>query len=136
MNQHAAIRTTRRIIAYELVGFGLVMLLLWADELLDIPHYLFGARATPINWIESIFETALILILCILIVLVSWRFLKRIRYLEGLLPVCSFCKRIRVGTEWIPIEKYISDHSEAVFSHGLCPECYEEHYGDYLRTND
>ncbi len=122
----------RRIIVYELVGFGLVMFTLWADEIFDIPHNLFGAEATPINWVESVFETALVFVLCIFIVLLSLRFLRRIKYLEGFLPVCSFCKRIRVGTDWIPIEKYIEDHSEAEFSHGLCPECVKKHYGDFL----
>ena len=54
---------------------------------------------------------------------------QRIKNLEGLLPVCCFCKKIRTDKgNWEQIEKYISDHSEAQFSHGLCPECAELHY--------
>lgn len=62
---------------------------------------------------------------------------RRLRILEGLLPICSYCKRIRGDSdEWQQIERYISTHSEAVFSHGVCPTCAKEHYGDLLASND
>lgn len=61
---------------------------------------------------------------------------KQIRMLEGLLTVCSCCKRIQNEKEqWEPMEKYISEHSEADFSHGLCPECLEKYYGKYFNDN-
>lgn len=53
--------------------------------------------------------------------------LARVRQLEGILPICSYCKKIRDDKEnWRQMEEYISEHSEANFSHGLCPECYEK----------
>jgi hypothetical protein len=53
-----------------------------------------------------------------------------IRQLHGILPICSYCKRIRdEADEWHAIEKYISDQSEARFSHGICPTCLEKYYG-------
>lgn len=56
-----------------------------------------------------------------------------VRILEGLLPICSFCKRIRDPEgRWERMEKYISERSGAEFTHGLCPECREEHYGALL----
>jgi DNA-binding response OmpR family regulator len=49
-----------------------------------------------------------------------------VRKLEGLLPICSYCKRIRGKNEkWQQIESYIAQRSDAEFSHGICPECYE-----------
>ena len=49
--------------------------------------------------------------------------------LEGLLPICSFCKSIRnEGGRWERLEAYISARSCADFSHGLCPDCVETHY--------
>jgi hypothetical protein len=49
---------------------------------------------------------------------------RHIRTLEGLLPICSHCKKIRDdGEEWQPLEKYLTEHSDAKFTHGLCPEC-------------
>ncbi len=51
------------------------------------------------------------------------------RTLSGLLPICSHCKKIRDSEgEWQPLESYIAGHSEADFSHGLCPECLEKYY--------
>jgi sigma-B regulation protein RsbU (phosphoserine phosphatase) len=49
-----------------------------------------------------------------------------VRKLEGLLPICSYCKKIRSPNDtWQQIESYIAQRSEAEFSHGICPECYE-----------
>ncbi len=53
--------------------------------------------------------------------------LGRIKKLEGLLSICMTCKKIRTKNKtWDRIEKYISDHSDAIFSHGICPECLEK----------
>lgn len=53
--------------------------------------------------------------------------LHQVKKLRGLLPICMYCKRIRNDKDyWQQVETYISDHSEAEFSHGICPECYEK----------
>jgi sigma-B regulation protein RsbU (phosphoserine phosphatase) len=53
--------------------------------------------------------------------------LARVKQLQGLLPICSYCKKIRDDRNyWRQVEAYISEHSEAVFSHGICPECFEK----------
>jgi len=53
--------------------------------------------------------------------------LTQMKQLRGLLPICMYCKRIRNGKDyWQQVEAYIRDHSEAEFSHGICPECYEK----------
>jgi CheY-like chemotaxis protein len=57
------------------------------------------------------------------------RTLARVRTLEGLLPICSFCKRIRDGQgRWHEISQYISEHSRADFTHGICPDCLQKYY--------
>lgn len=57
--------------------------------------------------------------------------LKKVKKLSGLLPICSQCKKIRDDKGyWKQIEEYISDHSEAEFSHGICQECARELYPD------
>lgn len=49
-----------------------------------------------------------------------------VRKLEGLLPICSYCKKIRGPNDtWQQIESYVAQRSDAEFSHGICPECYE-----------
>lgn len=57
--------------------------------------------------------------------------LAEIKTLSGLFPICSHCKNIRDDSGyWNQIEEYIHDHSEAQFSHGICPECAQKHYPD------
>jgi len=58
---------------------------------------------------------------------------ERIRVLSGLIPICGHCKKIRDDSGfWSQLEVYLSEHSEASFSHSICPSCMEEHYGALL----
>jgi hypothetical protein len=60
---------------------------------------------------------------------------RELKVLQGLLPICMFCKRIRDEHQsWQKLETYISAHSEAAFSHGLCPECAQQHYAVLLEN--
>jgi len=52
--------------------------------------------------------------------------LSKVKQLQGLIPICSYCKKIRDDRNyWQQVEEYITRHSEAKFSHGVCPECYK-----------
>lgn len=52
-----------------------------------------------------------------------------IRILEGLIPICSYCKNIRNDEGfWQKVDEFIHDHTHARFSHGICPECAEKHF--------
>lgn len=52
-----------------------------------------------------------------------------VKLLEGLLPICASCKKIRdEKNEWQPLEAYITKHSEASFTHGVCPDCAKKLY--------
>ena len=51
--------------------------------------------------------------------------LANVKQLRGLLPMCAYCKKIRVDDQyWQQLEGYLSDHSDAEFSHGICPQCF------------
>ena len=55
-----------------------------------------------------------------------------IKTLRGILPICSFCKKIRDDKGyWNQIETYLSEHSDADLSHGICPDCLKKHYPNY-----
>lgn len=55
---------------------------------------------------------------------------QEVEVLEGLLPICAHCKRIRDENDtWQRLERYISQRSAATFTHGICPECSARHYG-------
>ncbi len=60
--------------------------------------------------------------------------LAQVKQLKGLLPICMFCKKIRNDENyWQQIEDYVARHSEADFSHGICPECMEKQYPEYVK---
>ena len=61
-----------------------------------------------------------------------------IKKLEGVLPICSYCKRIRQQSgqpqdqqNWIKLEDYLSSRTNAQFTHSICPECLEKYYPEY-----
>jgi phosphoserine phosphatase RsbU/P len=50
----------------------------------------------------------------------------KIKQLHGLLPICSYCKKVHTDTNyWQQVEHYVAQHSEVQFSHGICPSCYD-----------
>lgn len=54
---------------------------------------------------------------------------RHVETLEGLLRICSFCKKIRTEAgAWEPLERFVSGRSKAQFSHGMCPSCQQTHY--------
>ena len=63
--------------------------------------------------------------------------LDHIKTLQGILPICSFCKKIRDDRGyWSQVEEYISKHSRAAFSHGICPDCMKQHYAEFADDCD
>ena len=61
------------------------------------------------------------------------RALKEVKTLRGIVPICSFCKKIRNDKGyWDQVEVYVKEHTEADFSHGICPACMKQHYPDLM----
>lgn len=58
-------------------------------------------------------------------------YIKEIKTLRGIVPICSACKNIRDDKGfWHAVEAYVSERTEAQFSHGVCPDCYDTLYGN------
>jgi len=58
----------------------------------------------------------------------------KVHQLEGLLPICSYCKRIRDDNDqWQAVDRFVNQRSEVAFSHGVCPDCYHEHIEPQLQ---
>jgi PAS domain S-box-containing protein len=63
--------------------------------------------------------------------------LTKVKTLRGLIPICSSCKKIRDDKGfWKQVEVYVGEHSDAEFSHGLCPDCMKRLYPDYVEESD
>lgn len=129
-----SMKLPRCILACEMTGFVIVIIFLWVDELFDLPHRILGAPSTFANIRESIFETAIILVLAAAVIFITDRLLKRI--VSGILPICSFCKYIRMDDRWVPLDSFLRDHSHVDFSHGVCPLCAAENYGEFSNVKD
>jgi CheY-like chemotaxis protein len=63
--------------------------------------------------------------------------LSNVKQLQGLLPICSYCKRIRDDKNyWRQVESYIGEHTDAQFSHSYCPDCFDQHVKPQLDDLD
>lgn len=112
-------------------SYAVVIILLWSDELFDLPYLLGLTAKTPINLYESLFESIAVIIVWIISTSLCRRLLQRINVLEGILPICSACKKIRNSSQnWQEIESYVCDKTEVEFSHSLCPDCLKKLYPD------
>jgi len=61
----------------------------------------------------------------------------RVKHLEGIIPICMYCKKIRDDkASWQQMEQYISEHSEALFSHSICPECHKKVKADLAKLKE
>lgn len=125
---------SRKVILYEVFAFTVIILLIWFDEFLDIPYHFLGGTETPINWRESLFESIAILLLGALVVHITRDLFQKMKYIEGILPVCASCKKIRDDKKcWHQIEEYIRERSAVDFSHGICPDCARKLYPELFQ---
>jgi len=63
--------------------------------------------------------------------------LKKVNTLKGLIPICAACKKIRDDRGyWNSVETYLAQHSDAAFTHGICPDCMRKLYPDYVRKKE
>jgi hypothetical protein len=98
-------------------------------------------RAWTEPFLDAVFVINLVIRLIVFVglaLLVNYvaSLVQEIKVLKGILPICSNCKKIRMqdGT-WSEMEEYISQHSEAEFSHGLCQQCAERMYPRYFQED-
>jgi hypothetical protein len=115
-------RLPRQLIVLQLLGFAIVLAMLWADELLDLPHILFHATATPRRLSEAVFESTVVAVLGLVTTSFTMRLTRRIVALESFVVLCGWCRRIRDEGRWLTLEAFLTAH-QANASHGLCPEC-------------
>jgi hypothetical protein len=129
-------KTLKHIIISQLIILFFFLAMTISNEALDLPHYVFGDSPTSFQQRigEVVIELVVISVIMIAEIFLIKRFYQRIRVLEGFLPICANCKQIRNDDRWEQIEKYISDHSLAQFSHSICPDCMKKLYPELVDT--
>jgi hypothetical protein len=111
----------------------LFLCLTLGNEILDVPHLVFHDAPTSFSQRtgEIIIELSIFFVVMTTQIVLFRKLVKRIRLLEGFIPICAKCKKIRnKEDQWEQIENYIAQHSLAMFSHSLCPDCARELYPD------
>jgi len=126
-------KTLRLVVVLQLTILFLFLAMTICNEILDLPHYFLGDKPTSFDQRtgEVIIELAILTIIMIIEIVLIKKLYHRIRILEGFLPICANCKKIRHEKSWDQIEKYISDHSLAQFSHSICPDCMKKLYPEF-----
>jgi hypothetical protein len=109
---------------WQLMAFAMLILLIWLNEIMDLAALWFGtAPGNPDIFRGSVLTIAAIVVA---IVAVGHAYVQQKQIIRGLLTFCSQCHKIRVDEKvWERVDDYITEHSLALISHGLCPHCYE-----------
>lgn len=104
-------------------GFFSLILVIWVKEILDFPSLFYDIPPAPPDWLGASLLSAATLIIGFIVV--ANTFLQQSRILHGFIRVCSYCKKVHVGeASWEQMETFISDHTMAEFTHGMCPSCF------------
>lgn len=111
------------ILAFELLGFGAIIAILWLDEYVDIPFHYFGALKTPPRPAEFWFESISVLLLATIVIVATLWVFGRLRFLEAFIRVCAWCRKVEVEGEWLTFEQYMKRQHDVKSTHGICPHC-------------
>ena len=123
------------IVFGELAGFLFAILVVWMDEVADIPHFLFHAPKVPARFEEAFWESAFILIVCCAVIAVTLWMLRRITHLESYIEMCAWCRKIKVDKRWVSFESYLSEKDKLTTTHGLCESCAEKQLAEIERRD-
>ncbi len=111
------------IAVWQTLAFSILVLLVWANEVIDFGHLLIDLPKRDFSWMRASLATGGVLLAAV--IAVGNTYLQQQQIVRGLLTICSYCKKIRVDTEvWQRVETYISKRSSIEFSHGMCPDCF------------
>jgi hypothetical protein len=113
----------RVILAIEVVGFSILLAILWLDEYVDVPFRFLGALKTPLRPQEFWFEAIAVLLVAAAVIAATLWVFRRLRMLEGFIQVCAWCRKVHVGEEWMSFEQYLKRELDVQSTHGICPEC-------------
>lgn len=126
-----------RVLWYECFGFGLILLISWVNKVVDLPHLIVGGEAHVFQWRDSFMETMLILLIWAFVLSLTKRLVDRLHYLEGLLRICAWCRKVGHGERWMRLEEYFAEGFQIGTTHGVCPDCLkkmEEDTRQYYRS--
>lgn len=108
---------------WQAIGFFMLVCVVWVNEVLDLPNLIYQQPTSSVDW----FGAGIVSVGIALIgfITVAHTYVLQNRILEGIIIVCSYCNRVKIGeTNWEQLERFLATKTLARFSHGICPECY------------
>ncbi len=111
------------VLWYECIGFGLIMVLSWLDELVSLQQWAFGGAPHVRDLRGSVLETAAIVAIWAIVFLLTRRLLSHLHYLETFVKVCAWCRKVGQEGRWVKVEDYFAEGFHVEATHGICPEC-------------
>ena len=118
-------KRTQRILWYETAGFLFLITLSWLNELVSLPHLIFGSgEHSSVH--EAMIETLVLLAVWLVVIVFTKRLMRHLFYLDGFLRVCAWCRKIGHEDEWTTLEDYFARGFAIETSHGMCPACGEK----------
>lgn len=123
-------KSTKRFMYYQFGILASFLVLTLLNEAVDVPHLVFGDP--PIPSVHRRGEMGMEILFALFIFVMELVFIQKlrkdIRILEGFIPICANCKKIRSLGQWEPVEEYVRSHSLADFTHSICPDCLKKLY--------
>lgn len=132
MNEHGPIEEGsvdshgfRTIAMWQSASFLILLLLIWLNEILDLPPCSLAAGGATITCFGPILLSVLVVLTAV--ITVGQTYLKQKTILSGFVTVCAQCHKIRIRKRaWEAIEMYLAERCPVEFSHGLCPKCFTD----------
>ena len=113
-----------RVAAWQFASFTLLIIVVWASEVMDWPALFFGASGTGVDIIRACLLTAAV-IWCA-VVTVGNTYLQQKRILNGMLIICTSCQKVKIGREaWEGLDRFVEQNTMAKLELAVCPDCFK-----------
>lgn len=123
----------KSLLLWQSAGFFTLLVIMWAAELLRLPHVLFG-EPPDLNFPRVLARTAGLVVIWVLVHFTTARLLRRVHELEEFLLICSWCRKVGHRGEWLSLEDYFNSKFSTETSHGICPACAEQQLAAHRAT--
>ncbi len=112
-----------KILVYQSIGFLAVIGLAWLDDRLGLSTLILGDQPYLPRFHISILEVLFAFVVWLLVTGATRRVLSHMKYLEGFMRVCAWCRRIDFHNRWMPFEEFLQQGFDTPTTHGICQDC-------------
>src|SRR6478752_3135589 len=119
-------RGSNLVLWYESIGFLLLIVLSWSDQLQDLSQGLFGGAPHRHDWRDSSFQSIVIIYVWAIVWGLTRLLAKRLHDLGNYLKLCAWCRKVGHRGKWMKIEEYFRQDFSIPTTHGMCPECRKQ----------